>query len=335
MEPRKSRFWIVVLTGVIILSGGLPLGDRRGAAQPLPPGAIKEPASLSQALEANDEHLNYVLNQLNSKLEEKAYAEGRGLQESERIRVIRRVVLQPHPTSPVQDLIVEAWELSDGTKGSSFSTPTFQPWVKGPFGYKLETMNLDEGWYIVRFATPEEIQDATKEPEATEPVPATESEPLSFLQHVIGFLSPSEALACPCSPQGACQQSTPYQHSVYEPLYDNAGPLLARDGVKMQWIRNTCCQGQILSTDKRCEVFGAWQYLAPCEAVTTGFAFPFSVWVNHRDQYVSPAGSTNVFITSRITGAPDGSWGVQGSSCSISGPLSSSIHCGPPILDPF
>jgi hypothetical protein len=335
MQPRKLKFWISVLAGVIILSGGLPFSARHSTAQPLPPGAIKELPSVERAIEAGDEEIAYVLNQRNQLLGEKAQAEGRELTEEEKVKFVRRVILKPHPDSPVQDVIVQAFELSDGTEGTSLTTPTFQPWVKGPFGYLIEAVNLDEGWYIVRFATPEEIQDTTKDPKVVEPNPVAEDEPLSFLEQLGGLFSPAEAEACP--PPTCQPPPTPYSHSMYQPLYDQAGPLVARDGIKMRWTRDTSCLAQIVGLDPpRCEPFGAWQYLAPCDAITTGRVFPgYSVYAHHSDQYVSPGQSTNAFLTCHMTGNPDGSWSTQTSTCSISGPLKSSLRCGPTILDPF
>lgn len=159
MQPRKPKFWISVLAGVVILSGGLPLRMYNTMAQPLPPDAVWGPRPLGEVIAEHDERLNQELSEKNEALEEMARAQGRELQDSERVTVVREVILRPHPDSPVKDVVIIVYELSDGTKGTFSTTPIFQPWVKGPFGYKTEAINVDEGWYIVRFLTPEEIVD--------------------------------------------------------------------------------------------------------------------------------------------------------------------------------
>lgn len=334
MDQKKVQFLAVVFTGVVLFGGGVPIYTNYGTAQSLPLGAVKEPASMEEAIAYGNMQIEEALERSNEQLEKKAQAEGRELTEEEKVKVVRKAVLQPHPDSPVKDVLVFAFELSDGTEGTYYTTPTYQSWVKGPFGYKLEVMNIDEGWYIVRFLTPEEIEEVTKEPGAMEPT-TVDGEPLSFLEQLGGLFSPAEAEACP--PPTCQPPPTPYQHSMYQPLYDKAGPLVARDGIKMRWTRDTSCLAQIVGLDPpRCEPIGAWQYLAPCNAITTGRVFPgYSVYAHHSDQYVSPGQSTNAFLTCHMTANPDGSWSTQTSGCSISGPLKSSLVCGAVILDPF
>jgi hypothetical protein len=162
MQPRKNKRWISVLAGVIILSGGLPLSTRHSTAQSFDPHDPTQQPHFSQVLEEHDKSIKQELKRRNQELEEKAQAEGRTLTEGERVRLVRRVVLYPHPDSPVKDVIVIAHEFSDGAVGRSIATPLLGPEDTEPAGSEIEAVNLDEGWYIVRPLTPEELRAGPK-----------------------------------------------------------------------------------------------------------------------------------------------------------------------------
>jgi hypothetical protein len=89
MQPRRTKRWISVLAGVLILSGGLPLRMHNIAAQPLPPDAVWGPRPLGEVIAEYDERLNQELRKKNEALEEMARAQGRELQDSERVTVVR------------------------------------------------------------------------------------------------------------------------------------------------------------------------------------------------------------------------------------------------------
>lgn len=329
MKPRKSGFWSIVLVGVMMFSGRLPFSAFYSAAQPLPPDSIQGQRPLSEILEWHHKLLDEQLSKINQALEESARAHGRELLESERVKIVREVVLKPHPTSPVKDVTLIYYELSDGSTGEYSASPIFQPWVTQPFGYITEATNIDEGWYIVRYATPEENQQMRKKPEEAEPVPEAQGEPRSFLNRVIDLLSPSEALACP-----PCLNT--YTHSACKTGHQTEVEV-ARDGVKMTWKGDNGCGPVIVSTNKLCQPTPPWQYLAPCDAPTAYPVFDMVV-ARHTDSYESPGypnSGARLVITSYVYGQKTGAW-VSDGSCMKSGPDQQFFNCAfSPINDCF
>lgn len=336
MQPRNIRFWILVLTGVMILSGGLPLSARRGAAQLLPPDAIKGAAPLGHALDANDQQINEVLQQRNQELEQ---LKGRKLKESEKVKLARRVVLQPHPDSPVKDVIIIWYEISDGSVGQHFTGPMIDVNSQGPIGWHTEAINVEEGWYIVRYATPEELEAQRKArdtPAEPVPAPAMENEPRSFLERVIGFFSLSEAVAC----SGGCTPfPTEVTHSVSNFLTEknNSAIEYAEDGVKLTWIQRdaqTCSPKITAVPPPLCNpnLQRGWTYDTPCNA-TIFTQLWGAVSASHTDTYRSPDRSVGVDITSSL-------WAneyflIPSGSCTFSPSQPANLECGHFSVDNF
>lgn len=336
MQRRQIRFWIVVLAGVITLSGGVPLSIHHSVAQPFPSDAIKGAAPLGHALELSDQSIERALKKRNRELEQ---LKGRKLEESEKVKLVRRVVLQPHPDSPVKDVIIIAYELSDGSVGQQFAGPLVDANVKGPLGWHTEAINLDEGWYIVRYKMPEELESlrkATDTPAEPVPSPAVKDKPLSLLERVLGLFSPSAALAC----SGGC---TPFPsiltHSVSQLLTQQVTPsifvLVAEDGVKLTYVQRdaqTCSPKIVAVPPPLCHTEQSWMFDSPCNP-TSFTQLAGAVTATHSDTYRSPGGAVRVDLTSMI-------WAneffiMPFGECVFTLSQPSNLRCENPMIDRF
>lgn len=173
---------------------------------------------MAEVMAANDETLDRMLSQSDQRLEKQAAAEGRTLGADEYTKVVRRMMLRPHSKSSTKDLMVEGFELSNGQTGHFLTSPLFKPEVRGPFGYEVEEVNLDEGWYKARLITAAELKAEQDQQQAKS------VEPQSFLRHLLDFLNPS-AHAC-----------TIHVKSVMARVEKKSdGSAQIDDGVKLWW----------------------------------------------------------------------------------------------------
>lgn len=325
---KKSRFWSVILGIMLILSESLAFSIRQSSAQTPIPDEIRDRPDLLDLLQSFNQSLDAVLKSRNERLEEQASAAGRELQEGERVTVVRRVLLRPHPASPVKDVVVEAYELSDGSTGQTIGGPVMGPEVTEPTGGQLVDFNMDEGWYIVRPLTAEELQQVIPQ---KPPEPAStreEGQPLSLLERIITFLGPSEVIACPsgCWP---ALNPPPWQRRVRALLRDAAGTLVD-DNVFARWTANAqTCIPQLLSSSGQCLPSAGWRTYqnSPCSGVTNGINWGGSLYSDHSQQYESPQGTTTAYMESRINMSADGSWTFFTSCSPIVGPLKPFLSC--------
>jgi hypothetical protein len=328
MEQRTFKFWTVVLTGVLIL------GARHSTAQPFPPDVIKGAAPLGHALDENDQDIDKALQQRNQKLEQ---LKGRKLKESEKVKLARRVVLQPHPDSPVKDVIIIWYEFSDGSVGQHFTGPMIDVNSQGPIGWHTEAINVEEGWYVIRYATPEELEAQRRArdiPAEPAPGPAVENQPFSFLERVLEFFSPSEALAGNCTPL-----PTQVTHSVSHFLVDknNIAITYAEDGVKLTWVQRdaqTCSPKIVAVPPPLCNpnLQRGWTYDTPCNSTTFTQLYG-AVSASHTDAYRNPDRTVAVNITSSL-------WAneyylIPSGSCVFSPSQPANLECGHFSVDNF
>lgn len=230
------------------------------AHPPVSPEDIVGLPPMSVIMSSNDATLDRIIERNDAQLIFDAQQEGRELRDDEYITVVKRRLLRPHASSPVNDVLIDAYVLSNGSEGHFFASPVFSADVKGPFRYRVEELNLDEGWYIVHLLTAEEMQAEDKLQEQQK----EEAEQVGFLDlfwNALGYLGPSSAYA-----------GGPWTHSILVTVKDKSSPFTkhVEEGVKMTWESNSSnplAFPLVNSKDKRCVTFGSWVAAFGCGSI--------------------------------------------------------------------
>lgn len=322
MQRCWSVFYRVIAALVMLSGSALALAQSELPFQEGPNGQLTLTPEAQQA--AIDDMLTM---ELKNKNKDKT--------EAEKVYLVEQMPLLPALDSPIKDLYVVGYKLSDGTEGYVVNGPVVPPGSPEPSGLEVEA-DLEAGTYTAREIPVKELKPIEKggmEVIIQEP-PEEESpdlsEPLSNLsQHLLNFFLPS-ALACP---PPLCPSPT-YVHSFsIQGLI--TGIVIAETRGKMYWGAGPQCQVEIRpGLQKGCTGHPGdpgssllWAVTLCDQSPTYYGTFPeINVKLNLNGEFrnTHQSGNTTLSEIGVIRGWYDGSW-YPTFSCSKSGRLKNSI----------